>query len=457
MHVHYASSGCTQCARLYTRRAECLRTLTSFQWNFHIAFRTPKDDLPLCKAVMVHREHWAERSHTMVDILVLVAILVVLASVISGLTSFGDAIVFHVMWAVAAALGEVASDRASLAHAVLLTVIMGVANIPPQLFFAWGKLRVTIPYGFVASITGTLTVPLGAQTLYFGELTGVKTFIGIFFALFAGGQLTASLVPPLPLPPPPEACAMGEGGDAVVSQGGTADPAPPPLAAVQPVADGVAATPACVDADLVTAQDWVVDLWPGRLPVLVLQPLSQVYGVKATLLILLCTGAVAGFLSGMLGVAGPPLMIAFAVLGFDKDTIRAIKISYTLFELPSRVVMFTGSRGNVFDASARGDQYAVAVVASLVGNLCGTWLRQFADTGRILQLLFVLTLLSSSILLGALESAVVAASFAAVVTVWALAVAYWRVRPGTYHAGVACARAGVGRAWRVVRGGRGGA
>lgn len=383
------------------------------------------------------------------NILILVAILVTIASVMAGLTSFGDAIMFHIMWAIAGAAGDVAKDRTSLSHAVLLCVIMGLASIPLQVYFAWGKLRLTLPYGIVASLTGSITVPIGASLLFYADLQGIKIFVGLLFFLFACGRLTASLIPPAPPLPPPVPPAVLEAGEAVLK---------PPAVLESVHSTSTAGSSSSNDDSAVRVSpsaDWVIDTWPGRIPALVIQPISPKYGVKATLAIVAVTGLAAGLLGGLLAVAGPPLMICFSVLELDKDVIRAIKISYTLFEAPSRIGMFT-SPASTFSIPVYGNQYLVTILFSLLGNVVGTWLRRFCDTARIVQILLCLVLLSSSILLGALDSPAVAAAFTIVVLLWCLLVLVLRTRPGVYHGGMAVMRAGLQAAWACMRQGRGG-
>lgn len=373
------------------------------------------------------------------NVLILVAILVTIASVMAGLTSFGDAIMFHIMWAIAGAAGEVAKDRTSLSHAVLLCVIMTLASIPLQVYFAWGKLRLTLPYGIVASLTGSITVPIGASLLFYADLQGIKIFVGVLFFAFACARLTASLIPS---PPAQQPGVAGE------------DKSKEPAVLVDTFTDptgGRVEESSSESVQVSPNADWVVDLWPGGIPALVIQPISPKYGVKATLVIVAVTGLAAGLLGGLLAVAGPPLMIAFAVLDLDKDVIRAIKISYSVFEAPSRIGMFT-SPASTFSIPLYGNQYLITIIFSIVGNTAGTWLRRFCDTARIVQILLCLVLLSSSILLGALEQPAVAAAFVVIVLLWLGLVFALRMRPDVYHAGMGYVRAGMQQVGQAVQG-----
>jgi len=119
-----------------------------------------------------------------------------------------------------------------------------------------------------------------------------------------------------------------------------------------------------------------------------LHPISRLapvpYSARASLLLLLCTGCLSGFLSGLMGVGGPPLMVAFSLLVVDKDDIRAISALSCLFELPTRVaVMWRQSVGGAdgfgaVDAALAGCTSAGA----LLGFSAGGFLRRFVAPSR---------------------------------------------------------------------------
>jgi hypothetical protein len=58
------------------------------------------------------------------------AICAAISCCVSGLTSFGDAITFHIVWAIATAMGLAPPGRVSLAKAVIFVTVMSLANMP---------------------------------------------------------------------------------------------------------------------------------------------------------------------------------------------------------------------------------------------------------------------------------------------------------------------------------------
>jgi uncharacterized membrane protein YfcA len=127
--------------------------------------------------------------------MVLPPIVAGLASLVSGLTSFGDAIMFHVMFAIARAAGLVTeSGRASLTRAVVYVTVMSVGNMPLQVFFARKDLLRCHPYGLTMVCAGVTMVPVGASLLFAADLGVLTLLVGIFFCLFAASRLSVTVV-----------------------------------------------------------------------------------------------------------------------------------------------------------------------------------------------------------------------------------------------------------------------
>jgi len=159
----------------------------------------------------------------------------------------------------------------------------------------------------------------------------------------------------------------------------------------------------------------------------VIESVSQRFIVRNSLLLLFATGSLSGLLGGLFGTGGPPQMIAFSLLGVDKDTIRGVSTVYGMLELGMRVVMFTATDGSVFDGREWGVYLAIAG-ASWVGFTLGTWLRQWCNTDAIIRMLLLLVFASSGILLGALDDNRIAVGFGVGMAVWlaALSLLAWR-------------------------------
>lgn len=78
-----------------------------------------------------------------------------LSSFLAGLTSFGDAIAFHILWSLAQLVGLIdAPQRTSLAKAVLYLTVMPIANMPLALFAARKSLLQCAPFGAAMASTG---------------------------------------------------------------------------------------------------------------------------------------------------------------------------------------------------------------------------------------------------------------------------------------------------------------
>jgi hypothetical protein len=371
-------------------------------------------------------------------------VLAVICSTVAGLTSFGDAILFHVLWAIVGVIGWLpAGRRETLERAVLYLSFIPIANLLPSIYVSRKLLAQCWIYGLVMATSGVGMVNVGAYMLFFGDLTALKLAVGTFFILFSGVKLTLTvgkasrdrrvqptytetkdspcnevaspqshtmLILPEPTTAPPDVQASGvaakEPSDVPVAS--DHNPEVPekiePSENIEPVARS--------DQKAEAFEPLV--LCKGRL---IINPISPVYSPKATLAMLLFTGIFSGLLGGMFGTGGPPQMIAFALLKVDKDVLRAVSVVYGCFELGMRIYSFTAGSGNVFDPS-EGLVYGLIIVAAWIGYALGTWYRMRVNTDIIITMLLCLVLASSAILLGALDSTDIATGFGIGIAVW---------------------------------------
>lgn len=117
-----------------------------------------------------------------------------ICSVVAGLTSFGDAIMWHVLWALCGAIGIISTNsRESLTKAVLYLTVMPLANLPIGLYVSRKQLWPCAPYGFTMAVTGLCFVSVGAWLLFHADLTALKIGVGIFFISFSVLKLTGSV------------------------------------------------------------------------------------------------------------------------------------------------------------------------------------------------------------------------------------------------------------------------
>lgn len=350
--------------------------------------------------------------------LVLPTICIFIASTSTGMTAFGNAIVYHVIWAIFGAFGWVdARSRGSMKLAVLLIQIMQWFTLPMGIYFARKELRRAWRFSLAMAVTGAPMSVVGTNLLYFSGLGPLKVFTGLFFLWFSVWKLSAAAVAlarkRLEVLSKPPLAAVAEAGAA--TDAGTASP-------------GAAATPTAV-AGSGEAND-LVQVPPSpawlrsRVPALAdwferVKPISPSHSVAATFTWLSVTGFGAGMLNGLLGAGGPPQMIIFSVLNLGKDIIRAVGVCYGLFELPVRVFMFTSGDGNIFDVNKQWALYSLTIVAAWVGFLLGNLLRNRVSTDVIIRMLFVLVFASSAMLLGALDNVAIAIPYLLLTPLWA--------------------------------------
>jgi hypothetical protein len=117
------------------------------------------------------------------------------ASIVAGLTTYGDAILFHICATLSRTTGlaaPAADEDEELRFAVLCTTIMSVSTLFIALFFSRNEFRRCVPYGLTMAVTGLSMVPVGSSLLFNGDLGPVKVGTGVFFALFATHYLTLS-------------------------------------------------------------------------------------------------------------------------------------------------------------------------------------------------------------------------------------------------------------------------
>jgi len=395
------------------------------------------------------------------------------ASLSAGLTGFGDAVVYVVLWGACDALALV--PQGALREAAAFIAIVALTQAPLLLVSARRELARMLPYSVAMNASAVPFSALGAWVLYHAEVVALKRFVGSFFLIFAAARLSGTV---LAIARERRAAAAAAEAAAAAGAAGAAAGASTAAEAVVgvnaalasaaeiPAAHTAPEAPALpsrggeggVDGDLT-----LVSSAPSSSPLARaagalrwaearLHPISRLapvpYSARASLLLLLCTGCMSGFLSGLMGVGGPPLMVAFSLLVVDKDDIRAISALYCLFELPTRVaVMWRQSVGGADGFGAVDAALAGCTAAgALLGFSAGGFLRRFVDSANILRVLLAIVLVASGVLLGALESGAVALAFAAGLGAWAAALALHVARPEIADRGAECAKGLAGDA-----------
>ena len=403
----------------------------------------------------------------------LAPLLCIICSTCSGVTSFGDAILFQVLWAILGVAGAVPVTRDSFVLATVLTALQGASNLPVMLWQSRARLWACFPYGAVMGLTGIATVPLGTRLLFTGDLSKLKISVGALFLVFSAARLTAA------------ALAVGRARSGAVARGtrmvlGDEDPEAPGGGApvVEPGGDaperaerrregsdvacatasigegssvhdangsevpthsdgaraaaGAAASAASAASCTVTAERRDND--PScreslASRVAALPPISPTASPARVLISLAAAGVGAGLLGSMFGTAGPPQMVAFSALRVDKDNLRATAAVYSILEMLARLLAYATTASSPLAATGNAPLLGAVVVCSWLGFALGSLLRRHTDTEAILGLLLVLVFVSSGILLGVLEDVRVGAAFATVGCLWGVACAVLAMRP----------------------------
>ena len=391
------------------------------------------------------------------------------------MTSFGDAILFQVLWGVLGAAGVVPVTRESFILATVLTALQGASNLPVMVWQARARLRACAPYGVVMGATGMATVPIGARLLFTGDLSALKIAVGVVFLLFSGQRLTeaawragrarsgaAARDVHLVLGEGPEAGQSGQeegkgrsagknagrgepdarSGEGRTARNGAADRelcvaqscgaapcaawhvkglaassefAPVEAASVGAVQEDIAVAAASTAAKAGSLRACGISLTARLAALPAISPIAPPHSVLGWLGM---AGIGAGLLGSMFGTAGPPQMAAYALLRVHKDDLRAVSAVYSMLEMVARMAAYATVASSPLAATELGPMLGAVVLCSWAGFAVGTRLRSQVDTDVILRMLLGLVFCSSLILLGALDDARVGAGLLIVSLVW---------------------------------------
>lgn len=352
------------------------------------------------------------------------------STVVSGLTAFGDAIVFLAVWSLLTTVG-VLNEAAPhlLATGVMFTAFMSLSPLPYLTYIARYEIRDSMGWALMSGVPTAALVPLGVYLLIFGNVTVLKAVIGGTFLLFGVSKLWLSLVG--------EARAKAEGrvtavdvyGVAVVD--GPLDPLLPeaalcddvPCEREQEAEDGV--QPA---VEVQTGGETSLNGLPceeeeeeeeGSACVrFCFKPISPNHSLRFTGAVLFIAGVGAGVFGGMLGVGGPPQIVAFEVLRLHKYNQRGIQVIISWLGGITRIIALVSS--STFHA-ADWPSYLSVCIAAVIGTAIGASLRARVNTEMILRCLYVLLILSTITLFNVLKRPLTIAVYAGSVTVYAIA------------------------------------
>jgi hypothetical protein len=106
------------------------------------------------------------------------------ASIVYGLTSFGEAITFMIGWSISGALGFLGSDY-SFAKGVLYSNMINLLAIPVTIWISREEIRPTIWWGLYCSIMLFSFEGAGINVLLHDHTGAARHLIAFVFALFA--------------------------------------------------------------------------------------------------------------------------------------------------------------------------------------------------------------------------------------------------------------------------------
>jgi hypothetical protein len=354
------------------------------------------------------------------------------ACTVSGITNFGDGVVFLVGWSFYHLIFD--DPEFTLADAMIYISILPLASLPPLLYASRHEIRKSFAYGCVLSLASSATTPVGVY-LIVSRGSAAVIIIGCLCFAFASLKLIPStyafgqLRKPLP-------CNYGnddhllsdvqiqshenDSAIAVDSVELAAQPTQPdddlsPVQQQQPPLNVPAVQNEVAEPKLdPTETVWLVPAahaaWadscfserPGlKAWIDYLFPPICEYCIETTIGALVICGLASGFLGGMMGTSSPPQLIVFSMLSLTKGAIRSVKVLSTTVSNVLRLVLLSSSSAIPFY-----DNWAVYVAvaaASLLGAAFGSWLRNDLNQDHLLWCLYWLLWFTGAFVIGIFE------------------------------------------------------
>jgi uncharacterized membrane protein YfcA len=311
-------------------------------------------------------------------------VLAFIAALVSSIAGgVGDAVTFHTLWALCGAVGLIPLAR--LRKAVLYASIIPFANAPLMFYRAKVDVVSYWRWGFLVAVAAAAMTPLGALLLLSVDVILVKRFAGVVFFCFGTAQLyyllkSHSIVQTQGL----EDNSSDTEKNSSIAKLSSAIKA----RSIQiQHSDGPSAPTESVICSCFAA-------WPQ---------VAKHHSKIVAAVILLVGGLASGFLGGMLGTSGPPLIVAYSLLALEKDAVRGVTVSMQSLVIGVRIYVLVTSAGSVFDWIGEWHIYAGIVVCAWAGFTVGAAIRERCDSRTILLILSTLLVVSAAIMLGALE------------------------------------------------------
>jgi uncharacterized membrane protein YfcA len=290
---------------------------------------------------------------------------VFVSAAISGLTAFGDGILFMALWTALDAIGVLGGDHSQLlTRAAAFNTLMSIAPIPYVAWIARHEIRAVIGWGVLLATVAAVFVPLGVALLVIGNVVVLKGVVGGVFAVFGAARLWLSvrqlkterhtIVHPSAFSTP-----------MVVVE---TEPSPGPAS-----------------------------LWKQWFPVITTR-----YTLRGAFVMLTASGVLTGVGAGLLGIGGPPQIAAFALMNLSKETQRGIRVLVIAAGGLSRLVSLLTASTSIYVAEDVPG-YVGCVVSAVLGAVLGAAFRSNVSSEAILRMLYALLIVSTITLLDVLS------------------------------------------------------
>ena len=116
-----------------------------------------------------------------------------ICGIASGLTGFGDAILFHVLFALSIAAGLLPLSSEATIRAVGFVTVISLSVMPQLIWSSRRELLRVFPYSVVMGLSGLPMVPVGTVLLLTGDLSILRSIVGALFLAFSGLRLVMSI------------------------------------------------------------------------------------------------------------------------------------------------------------------------------------------------------------------------------------------------------------------------
>ena len=404
-------------------------------------------------------------------------ILAFLSAIVRGLTGFGDGITFQALWSIASSLNLLPSldNSDTMRHAVLFSTLMQCVSVPIQVWQSRNALRAIAGYSIFMAVFGSLGVVVGALVLLSGEPSAIRKAVGALFYLFSVFSLCGKGRAALKKRHGDSSLAAGIADDAGATKSTTAATAINDDVELRGLLSVVPETTTAATAETISSSAsqaeimphssgtalelssssssaWVppsvflaaraasasstnnnstiaaagstgtgnesssVSFWAKPLPFpLIFTALSPIVSPRPMLFLLLLGSVFSGFLGGLFGAGGPPLMLVYAHLNLNKDVLRGFCIAPSFFVL-TRLIMYITAPGSVMKMSSSSSSssddgggggntssdlalYATICGTSLVGVLVGSAGRTYIDSELLTILILIIVYVSSALML----------------------------------------------------------